>query len=408
MFSKFREFKWNSLKPGDVVNIYKKKKPYKEKLVLSVSGTHKSPIILRGIPDDEGRLPVIDGAGAVHFQKICKDSHYNRGLIVLGDCNPANYIRIENLELKNANNTSRYKWGSNTYEYAKNAAGIFLWDGRNLKVKNCHIHSCGMGILTNSYPKTSYFYLAFSRIHNNGDFTRESWGHNVYIQARKTMIEFNRFGEMFSDGNNIKDRSNLTVIRYNWISGGMSPQIDLVENLRYGTQDAFVYGNFITHGKKIRNPKMILFGGDRVENKKQLGSRSGTLYFFNNTVISTIKTKEGFLYVNRFDCKAILKNNVMLGRRSIWFGNGQVAGERNFFSYNAETSAFLNSSTGGYEQFVGVGNYPYSPRKGSLLINTGSLDLPTKVKFVPSMTPKAVLRERDASIDIGAFEYKVR
>ncbi|WP_300458589.1 hypothetical protein [Desulfobacula sp.] len=241
--------------------------------------------------------------------------------------------------------------------------------------------------------------MGYSRIYNNGDFTREAWGHNVYIQARKTMIEFNQFGELVSDGNNIKDRSNVTVIRYNWIAGGMSRQIDLVESHKYRVQDAFVYGNFITHGESIRNPKMILFGGDIG------GSRSGKLYFFNNTVISKINTDEGFLFVNQPDCKAILKNNVMLGRKKIWFGSGQVIGIKNLFSYGAETKDFLQSYFGGFEQFSRNTDFAFQPARGSLLINTGVRKLPAKVKFVPSPLAKAVLRPNDGAIDIGAFEY---
>ena len=405
-YSNFQEFDWDRLNPGDIVNIYRKSKPYKEKLILNCSGTKNKPIVIRGVPDKDGKLPVIDASEALHFQKNCREDHRSRGLIVIGDCKPSNFIVIENLELKNANNKSFYRLKNQNYSYTKNAAGIFLWKGKNLKIKNCIIHSCGMGILTNSYPDTDYFYLGYSRIYNNGDFTRESWGHNVYIQARKTFIEFNYFGELFSDGNNIKDRSNVVVIRYNWIAGGMSRQIDLVENLRYKKQDAFVYGNFITHGKSIKNPKMILFGGDLVgQNKKILGSRSGKLYFFNNTVISKINTEEGFLYVNRFDCKAILKNNVMLGRKTIWFGSGSVIGERNLFSYGAQTQSFLNSYQGGYEQFMGTGKHVFQPRMGSLLINTGVRRLPAKVKFIPSPFSTAIPRRSDGAIDIGAFEY---
>ncbi|MDA3788722.1 MAG: hypothetical protein PF503_09540 [Desulfobacula sp.] len=405
-YSYFREFNWDSLKPGDIVNIYKKSRPYREKLVLNSSGTRKNPIRIQGVPDKNGNLPVIDGSGAVHFQKLCMESHYSRGLIIIGDCKPADFIIIKNLELKNANNKSFYRLNNLNLSYTKNAAGIFLWKGKYLLIKNCIIHSCGMGVLTNTYPNTDHFYLGYSRIYNNGDFTRKGWGHNVYIQARKTLIEFNRFGELFSDGNNIKDRSNVTVIRYNWIAGGMSRQIDLVENFKYGDQDAFVYGNFITHGKNIKNPKMILFGGDLLDkDQKQLGSRSGKLYFFNNTMISKVTTDEGFLYINRSDCKASLQNNVMLGRKKIWSGNGQVTGSNNLFSSGTETQGFLNSFQGGVEQLSGKDNSPYQPGKDSLLVNAGDGKLPAKVRFVPSPFPRAVPRSSDGAIDIGAFEY---
>lgn len=405
-YGRLSELDWNGLKPGDLVKIYVRSRPYAEKLVLSCSGLSKKPIIIRGIPDENGNKPIIEGNNAVHFQKLCQEGHYDRGLIVLGDCNPADYILIENLEIRNANNKAVFSYRNTKQPYAKNAAGIFVWKGRDVRIRNCEIHSCGMGILTNHYPNTDLFYLGGSFIHNNGDFTQTTWGHNVYIQARKTLIEFNRFGELFSDGNNIKDRSNMTIIRYNWIAGGMSRQVDLVENNAYRQQNALVYGNFITHGKSIKNPKMILFGGDIIDKNKQTkGSRSGTLQFFNNTVVSKVKTEEPFVYINRLDCMAVLKNNIMIGRPKVFGGSGRVLGTHNFFSYNTDAGTFQNSYYGSYEHFISQGNIDYIPRFGSILINRGTKDVPASVDYMPTPFPKTGPRPKDKMIDIGAFEF---
>jgi hypothetical protein len=98
------------------------------------------------------------------FQKLCQEGHYDRGLIILGDCNPADYILIENLEIRNANNKAVFSYRNTKQPYAKNAAGIFVWKGRDVRIRDCEIHSCGMGILTNHYPNTDLFYLGRSFI----------------------------------------------------------------------------------------------------------------------------------------------------------------------------------------------------------------------------------------------------
>ena len=52
-----------------------------------------------------------------------------------------------------------------------------------------------------------------------------------------------------------------TIIRYNWVEGGWSRQMDLVDNRKYKRADAYVYGNVIVQGEKPRNRQMIHWGG---------------------------------------------------------------------------------------------------------------------------------------------------
>ncbi len=403
------DFNWDSLSAGDVVQIHYREKPYYEKLIISRSGAKNNPIEIRGVPDNEGNLPIIDGKDARQFQGAIGENLDRRALILLGGSRPADYVEISGLEIRNANNVSHFWLQNHRENYANNAAGILVWQGQHIKIKKCTIHSCCMGVQTSYYPETNQFYLGLCRIYNNGDFTRTHWAHNVYICARSSLIEGNWFGELYSDGNNIKDRSNKTVIRYNWIEGGMSHQIDLVESKKYPIANAYVYGNVIIHGEKVKNPKMIFFGGDLVDNEtgKSRGlSRSGTLYFFNNTVISTIKTndREPLILISRNDCSAYIRNNVLLGRKKIWSGPGIVSGNNNFFSNGAETENFTNNFYGGFEQFESSSKDKFMPRKMSRLRNAGSSNIPTAVNYMPSSSLDIKRRKKDVRIDIGAFE----
>jgi hypothetical protein len=397
-YERLEDFNWDRLRPGDTVRIHWKKEPYAEKLVIRRSGTPRMPIVIKGVPGPSRELPVIDGRRAKHFQDMMEPLHARRGLIVVGDDAPADHIVIEGLEIRNANNAEKFEWGGKQIGYADNAAGIFLHKGINVRIRGCKIHSCCMGVLTSYYPDVDDLSLTGNFIYDNGDFRGDRWGHNVYLCAGKTLVAFNRFGELRSDGNNIKDRSGETIIRYNWIEGGKSRQIDMVESEKYQRADAFVYGNVIVQGRNVLNPKMILFGGDVG------GSRGGTLHFFNNTVHAASGKLDAFLVLNTINCIAVLQNNYMLGGTTIWAGKGRVTGANNLFPHGSNTLGFENTLFGGHEQKVGVGVIPYFPRPGSLLVDRGTSDVPKKVEYMPLPITGGKKRPVDGRMDIGAYE----
>ena len=300
-YKNLAEVPFDSLNPGDTVNIFYRERPYYEKIILRRSGTKKNPITIRGIPQ-RGKLPIIDGISAVQFQKENRpEPGGGRWLVKVGDGVPGNYIHIKNLHLRNANNTHAYKYQEKAYMYNDNAAGVFIRIGRHVVVSGCIIQSCGNGILTGYGPAVSHFILNRCKIFKNGNHKKSlsSQEHNVYLQGAYTTVQFCVFGEQVSDGQNVKDRSLRTVIRYNWIEGGKSRQLDLVDYKGYRKSDAFVYGNVIIQGKKINNKNMVHWGGD------QGHSRSGTLFFFNNTVIGKAK-RTLFIATQYANCQVII------------------------------------------------------------------------------------------------------
>jgi hypothetical protein len=397
-FERLSRVPWDDLLPGDVVRIHWRERPYREKIVVRRSGTKTRPIIIRGVRGPSMERPVLSGSGARHVQTMRSPRKARRGLIILGDGKPASHVIIEGLEIRNANPTERFTWGEADLHYADNAAGVFVDKGTGVTVRRCVIHGCSMGVITSYFPDVGDFTLQSSWIYDNGDFDGSGWGHNVYLCANRTWVQFNRFGELHSDGNNIKDRSGRTVIRYNWIEGGLSRQIDLVEAKAYPQADAYVYGNVIAQGERTVNPKMILFGGDVG------GSRKGTLHFFNNTVHAGTGRLHAFIYMNRPDCRAIIRNNLFLGRPRIWMGNGSVSGSHNVFPFGADTRGFRAILFGGREQCTAFGPISYMPRPGSLLVDRGAADLPAAVRYMPTPVAGALKRPFDGRIDIGAFE----
>ena len=78
---------------------------YNEKFVINNAGTRDFPIIIRGVPDSNGSLPIIDGNGAITPLTL---DYWNepRSLIKIGGATipgsqDAANIRIENLQLQN-------------------------------------------------------------------------------------------------------------------------------------------------------------------------------------------------------------------------------------------------------------------------------------------------------------------
>ncbi len=398
-YEKIASVPFDRLDPGDVVKIFYRKKPYRERIILRRSGTKKKPIIIRGV-SIRGKLPVIDGKFATQFQKeVWKNS--GRWLIKIGDGAPGDYVRIENLVLRNANNTNTTVEAAGRRLYTDNAAGIFLRSGKSVVVSNCRIFSCGNGILTYWAPDVIGLRIRKCLIYKNGNHRdRESdQEHNVYLQGSQSIIEFCRFGKPYANGQNLKDRGMNTIIRYNWIEDGYNRQLDLVDRKEYDKADAFVYGNVIVQGKKSHNYNMIHWGGD-------LGhSRSGTLYLFNNTIVGK-HAKTRYIDVQYSDCKVDMRNNVFIGQGKLWNYKGTFRGMNNWFSKSiAYPENKMLGKEGSNPGFYLNSALPFLPYLGSYLINNGTPKTPLPVKYMPNPIGGGWRRPIHQGIDIGAYEF---
>jgi len=103
---------WESLAPGDSVLIHKRPAAYHDKWVICRVGTAGAPIVVRGVPDATGALPVIDGANAV-TRSALNFWNENRGVIKIGGANnppdtmPA-WIVVESLDIRGARPENTY------------------------------------------------------------------------------------------------------------------------------------------------------------------------------------------------------------------------------------------------------------------------------------------------------------
>ncbi|MFT5126652.1 MAG: hypothetical protein ACI8W8_000247 [Rhodothermales bacterium] len=315
---------WESLEPGDLVEIYWRDTPYHEKFNIKTVATANRPLTVRGIPNAAGELPILDARNAT--TRLALD-FYNehRGVIRIGphridvpdcwvfpapfDCTNPNpivtptgpcpdpvfppfpaHIIVENFDIRSARDPYSYVDDEGvTQAYQSRSAGIYIEQCRGVTIRNCRFTDCGNGLF--SSHNTYDVVIEGCHFSDNGIIGSDRY-HNAYTESHGITYQYNHFAPLktHSLGNNIKDRSSGTVIRYNWIEGGNrqldlvdSDYIDIYQDPQHPYQITYIYGNILIEPGDIGNRQMIHYGGDT---GKECQYRVGDCWFYNNTVIS--------------------------------------------------------------------------------------------------------------------------
>lgn len=322
---------WLNLVAGDTVFIHWRAEPYREKIFISNSGTADRPIRIAGVPGPQGERPVVDGQNATTSSqfKYPYPGTASRGLVVFSrsqaelDGYKPKYIEIDGLELLNA--TALYTFTDaqgQVVPYRSNAASVFIERGEHITIKNCVVTGSANGLFVASNDSEEFqsreILIDGNEIHGNGNVNSDR-EHNVYTEAIGMIFQFNRFGPLRAGafGNNIKDRSAGTIIRYNWIEGG-TQQMDLIDpegSFNQALKDprfqfTYVYGNIIIN--QPDNSSVVHYGGDSGFTDNY---RKGTLYFYHNTVIfrsdQRLRYRVALLRLDTNDEIADVRNNIL-------------------------------------------------------------------------------------------------
>lgn len=419
---------WETLVPGDSVLVHWRPKPYREKWVICRRGTAEQPIVVFGVVNEKGERPVIDGRNATVRKEL---DYWNgpRSVIKIGGANvPADtmpaHIVVENLEVRSGRPPYTFVGRDGVTEYAKNSAAIFVEKGEFITIRNCVLRDCGNGFFSASQSRNVL--VEGCHIYDNG-IEGSIYEHNNYTEANGIVFQFNRFGPLREGcgGNNLKDRSAGTVIRYNWIEDG-NRQLDLVDsgheeliqNPAYRTTR--VYGNILIEGDGEGNQQIVHYGGD---SQKTAQYRKGTLYFYNNTVVSTRTDRTTLFRLSTNDETCEMFNNVVyttedgvslsmsneagrLRLRNNWIKAGWVTG---FGARTGKVSAFKNYE-GMDPGFVDVNAQDFRLKPNSTGVNEGIGSLPGTdnypVRFEYKKHQKREFRAVQDEIDLGAFESR--
>jgi hypothetical protein len=428
-----------SLTAGDTVLIYYRTTPYKEKFVLAAVGTPSAPVTVRGVLGPNGERPVLDGNGATTRAQLNYPSRV-RGVIKIGasvvpfadgTSVMPQWIVIENLEIRGAHNPNTFTRPDGATEtYTAPASAIYVEFGENITVRNCDMNNNGNGffVFSSDTIASRNILVEGNSIHDNGN-VGSIYEHNVYVEAIGITFQYNHLGQLLpgAGGNNLKDRSAGLVVRYNWIEHS-NRQLDLVHaedsalvraDPRY--RATHVYGNVIIEHPNSGNNDICFYGGDGGSAQK---FRKGTLYFYNNTIVSdrtdntrlfraatndeNIDARNNIAYVTAAGANLqVLDNYGRLTLTQNWFKTGWTT----FVNAHPKGSITNNGTvTGSSPGFVSEAGQDYHLAAGSPAIDAGTTLNPAVLpdnnvvrEYVKHLS--SVARAVHGALDIGAYEF---
>ena len=421
---------WESVGAGDRVLIYWRQNPYEEKWVIAVQGTEQLPFIVQGVANEHGVLPVIDGRNATTRSAI---NYWNedRGVVKIGGANsPAvdtpSYIVLENLDIRSGRTPYQFTGRDGLTKYQEDAASVYVETGRNIKIRNCVLHDSGNGLFVSS--ATRNIIIEGCWIYDNG-IENSIYEHNTYTEAIGITYQFNYFGPLRANcgGNNLKDRSAGLIVRYNWIEGG-NRALDLVDAEDSSEivnapsyRETFVYGNVLIKPPSQENNQVLHYGGDSGDESIY---RKGTLYFYNNTVVSTRPDNTTLLRLSTNDETCDCRNNIvwtsagagylaLVDQAGVvhlshnWMKTGWVA------SHSGLTGVIHNDGgniTGVSPGFINASAQDFHLDPHSRCVNAGTAlspsAYPVLYQYVKHLRYEA--RPAGSGLDLGAFGIKRR
>ncbi len=411
---------WENLQPSSLVLIAYRLQPYACKWVISTTGSAESPVVVRGVLSDNGERPVISGNNAVTRQELDYWNE-NRSVLKIGGSShpgePPAFITIENLEIRSGRPPYHYTddTGSNG-TYQENAASIHVEAGTDITIRNCILNNSANGFFAGS--QASNLLLEKNFIHSNG-MEDSIYQHNNYTEADHITFQFNHFGPLRPGcrGNNLKDRSAGTIIRYNWIEAG-NRTIDLVESDHNELvndpdyRESYVYGNVLIKHDVQENSQVIHYGGDGVDHSLY---RKGTLFFFNNSVISYRSEKTTLFGISSNEEHVIAFNNILYptsggNNLGIMSSEGTISLHHNWLPEGWKTSheSTINGTLSVTDSIGGVlpGFVDLSSNDFHLTANSPCKDTASSLE-APETDIDNVSRPQGPGIDAGAYEVPV-
>ncbi|MCP4573112.1 MAG: polysaccharide-degrading enzyme [bacterium] len=417
---------WESLGPSTLVLIRWRAEPYRTKWVINTVATAAEPLVVLGVPD-AGRRPVISGENATTRQEL---SYWNevRSVVKVGGSNlptddlvPAHVV-IQGLEIRSGQPAYGFTDDTgNPQVYAENAAAIHAEIGAHVTIRDCVLTDAGNGLFAGS--QVSDLLVSHNHIHGNG-IDGSIYHHNSYTECLGIVFEGNHYGPLRAGalGNNLKDRSAGTVIRYNWIENG-NRQLDLVETDHTALRDdpsydvTWVYGNILVEPDGAGNSQIVHYGGDGGD---EAWYRHGTLHFYHNTVWSTRAGNTTVLRCATNDVTVDLRGNVLANSAggsylAITSGRGQLALRDNWLPTGWRTTheGFLEGAvldlgnlTGSTPGFADTGTQDFTPaadsacQDGAGPLAAATASHPVALQYAPHLATAA----RADRNDVGALE----
>lgn len=306
-YQELSDIQWNSLQPGDVVNVHWRAEPYTERLLLNAQGTEAQPITINGVPGPNGEMPVLDADNATTPEQF---SNFNLewrqelgGSIYIGPPNSypspdeiPEHIIINGFEITGAGQGNSFTDAAGISHAYEGQAGVYIKGGDDITIENNHIHNNGTGIFSNSnhdFEITENLVIQGNVFDQNG-VSGSYLRHHVYTEGVNTTVDNNVFlAKVDGDqGSLLKMRDvGLTISNNDF---GSSPghiidmgdvQSDAMVAAGLGTTDAFYHDNHVFGNTIDATSGNIYLGGDSL-GKENVSSETyrKSVEFHDNTL----------------------------------------------------------------------------------------------------------------------------
>jgi len=352
-YKQLRSVPTSTWKEGSIVRIHNvdttgaKPTTYHEAMRIMGNGTEAQPLIVCGVPDHAGNLPIIDGeeaqlpswdgAGTQGYGviNIWGRGTYN-GTYSDGSGGPE-YIVLAGLAIAHAGVGFDYTSSENGRQnrYVNGASCVNVRSGTHILIEGIDMDQCsnGLFIANNSASNgfstvTRFLDVRGNRMRNSG-VAGDFGSHDAYIQSWYTVIEGNRFENLVhgAKGDALKDRGIESIIRYNLVQSQNALQLlnfesetdsqpyiafepylgmhgdrtckaiycgfdktlsaDRLAAYQESLEKDFVYGNILSGRSYLLADVQYgdSGGGNTYEfyNQTEMGDHLGRLYFYNNT-----------------------------------------------------------------------------------------------------------------------------
>ena len=228
-----------------------------------------------------------------------------------------------------------------------NGAGVRVNQANGITVRNCEIHDCDMGMMSNgngTQEVSENQVVEYCEVHHNGNWEHPGYNHNFYLGGTSVTL---RGCEVYQclTGHNVKSRAHFNRIEYCYIHHSANRELDLVDAA--GDTDAagshsVLIGNLIVKDPEVAgNHQVVHFGQDGGND------HIGDVWLIHNTIVTPFISP--IVRLSAPSAGAVYYNNIIWDEASGQLGQQLV---------ETGGGAQLGSVSGGYNWLAQVQNIP--------------------------------------------------
>ena len=374
---------------------------YYEYFQVKNTGTPTQPVIVCGVPDVLGNLPILDGSNSVGQSDISVGAAAGYGIMSVwagpptpfgywqnGSAGPS-YVSITGLHLRHGGPLYSYTppGGGAAVPWVGGASCVNLRSGSYIDIGGNDMDTCTNGLFTAENANSAWANITQqvtvtgNHIHASG-LAGSATYHQVYFQTFYGLFQGNLVNNYLStaSGSDFKWRGVEGIFRYNYLGTGAARDFDLVENQDAAQYETFedylstpgqancnasLYCQGDTAGANIiaayqeSEQKDFIYGNEifpsgvnqvhyASDNVGGMSDRNGVLYFYNNTmpgaavVFDTGENGDGMnpIYQQRVDAR----NNIFWAINLTGTGSAMALDHYQTLILDATTNLFENGS----------------------------------------------------------------